>query len=479
MKHCQNRQVGGAEGTRTPDLLNAIQALYQLSYDPNRVEDQATGRRRLVKRFSVARPGSSAESPTGSGRLGLAAGRAERRSRVKGRFAASRALERPRWTRLVVPVVLAVMQTAALPVRGGDSLPAPPRRLRTDFLTFCDLAARELNKPLTPFYSRTDDDPTTHHIPFFEDAHAVRALAVAWEMTGRRRYLDACRRWSDLMRVYQRGMHPPGAYYMNHQRAPGQTVGQWNLADSASIGLGVLATAARCKSPAERERYLDSVRAFAKLAMDNYVRPGGGLSNGLWPEYDGPWWASTAIFGTLAFSLHAQTSESRFLDCGRAALRWLVRTDFRDFAPITFQQRPSGIIFYTFEFYLAGLPHFPAGTLEHQAVLAQFEAALEWMAQHQKSRGVAVPDYTEKNVDMAGLPYLMYGFARLQPRYRHLVALADGELDYIGRLLLERGEPNVSRLMVWEVMTWGMMSYAERLKPGALLLDSTQRRRSR
>ena len=26
--------AGGAEGVRTPDLLNAIQALYQLSYDP-------------------------------------------------------------------------------------------------------------------------------------------------------------------------------------------------------------------------------------------------------------------------------------------------------------------------------------------------------------------------------------------------------------------------------------------------------------
>src|SRR5580658_7526201 len=28
------RKTGGAEGVRTPDLLNAIQALYQLSYDP-------------------------------------------------------------------------------------------------------------------------------------------------------------------------------------------------------------------------------------------------------------------------------------------------------------------------------------------------------------------------------------------------------------------------------------------------------------
>jgi hypothetical protein len=32
---------GGAEGVRTPDLLNAIQALYQLSYDPIRSGDKS------------------------------------------------------------------------------------------------------------------------------------------------------------------------------------------------------------------------------------------------------------------------------------------------------------------------------------------------------------------------------------------------------------------------------------------------------
>jgi len=31
----QPRVVGGGKGSRTPDLLNAIQALYQLSYTPN------------------------------------------------------------------------------------------------------------------------------------------------------------------------------------------------------------------------------------------------------------------------------------------------------------------------------------------------------------------------------------------------------------------------------------------------------------
>ena len=34
--HSGPRVGGGAEGVRTPDLLNAIQALYQLSYDPDR-----------------------------------------------------------------------------------------------------------------------------------------------------------------------------------------------------------------------------------------------------------------------------------------------------------------------------------------------------------------------------------------------------------------------------------------------------------
>ena len=29
--------LGGAMGIRTPDLLNAIEALYQLSYDPKRL----------------------------------------------------------------------------------------------------------------------------------------------------------------------------------------------------------------------------------------------------------------------------------------------------------------------------------------------------------------------------------------------------------------------------------------------------------
>ena len=53
-------QDGGAEGVRTPDLLNAIQALYQLSYDPIRGGGKSKTSPEIVKtmilRFEVAAP---------------------------------------------------------------------------------------------------------------------------------------------------------------------------------------------------------------------------------------------------------------------------------------------------------------------------------------------------------------------------------------------------------------------------------------
>ena len=369
----------------------------------------------------------------------------------------------------VVLFCLAAWGGSAGAAADGDGL---RREFEARFLKFCNLATAELAKELTPFTSRTNADPVTHHMPFFEDAHAVRALAVAYDMTGKRAYLDACRHWSDRIIGYQSRMIPQGAYYINHSRAPGQDKGQWNLADSGSIGLGVLATATRCKDPVERKRYLDSVRAFAKLVMANYVGPEGGISNGLWPEYAGQWWCSSATFGTLAFVLYEETGEEKYLKVAKGAMDWLLGQDFRELKPITFQQRPSGTIFYCFEFYLAGLKHLPPDSPKYRTLQHQIDLALDWMAKNQKTRGADVPDYTERNVDLAGLPYLMCGFAHQLPRLRGITAAADAELDYIGKLLLAKGDPNISRLMVWEVMTWGMLSHAERLAPGALLRGS-------
>ena len=272
----------------------------------------------------------------------------------------------------------------------------------------------------------------------------------------------------DRMIDYQSRMTPQGAYYMNHSRAPGQDRGEWTVADSGCVGMGVLATAVRSKDPTRKARYLSSVEAFAKLVLDNYVGAEGGISNGLWSGYGGEWWCSTATFGSLAFLLYEETGEEKYLKVAGGALDWMIRQDFREVKPITFEQRPSGIIFYCFELYATGLQHLEPGSPTYDAAMRQIDLALAWMAQNQKTRGADVPDYLVRNVDMAGLPYLMYVFSRRIDQHGELVAPADRELRYIGDLLLARGKPNVSRLLVWEVMTWGMMSYAERLSPGSL-----------
>jgi hypothetical protein len=41
-------EPGGARGGRTPDLLNAIQALSQLSYGPSRDQKQESGNLRYL-----------------------------------------------------------------------------------------------------------------------------------------------------------------------------------------------------------------------------------------------------------------------------------------------------------------------------------------------------------------------------------------------------------------------------------------------
>ena len=80
---------------------------------------------------------------------------------------------------------------------------------------------------------------------------------------------------------FQSKMIPKGAYSMNYGCKPGEDKGDWYVADSASIGMGVLATAVRSSDAAQKERFLKSVESFAKLVIDNYVGPGGGITDGL------------------------------------------------------------------------------------------------------------------------------------------------------------------------------------------------------
>ncbi len=342
------------------------------------------------------------------------------------------------------------------------------------FLRMADLAAAELEKPITPFTDRKSTVSTSHHMPFFEDANAVRALAVAYDRTGDPKYLSACQRWADQIVAFQERMIPAGAYYMNHSRAPGQDRGQWNVADSGTIAMGVLATAVRSakQDPKRREVYLRSVKAFASLVMDNYIGPEGGIANGHWAQYAGQWWCSTATAGSLLLLLYDETGEERYLRAGRAALEWMVRQDFRQAKPITFQQRPTGIIFYCFELYAVGLRHLTPGSPSYRLAEAQLADAVAWMKEHPVTQAPGGWEAFDLHTDMAGLPYLKYIFARKFPRYRLLRMAADQDLARVADWLFSRGDPPASRLIPWEVISFGMLSFSERLSPGQLYRSS-------
>ena len=99
---------------------------------------------------------------------------------------------------------------------------------------------------------------------------------------------------------------------------------------------------------------------------------------------------------------------------------------------------------------------------------------LRWLDGNQIGRG-GKPAWAysdDGHTDMAGLPFLMYSFARQLPEHRGLTAEADRELRYIDRLILSKGELPLSQLNVWELVSWGMMSYAEKLSPGSLFRSS-------
>lgn len=352
--------------------------------------------------------------------------------------------------------------------------PSPaPAEFRDEFLNLCDMARDELNKEITPYDEtyRTVVEPKTHHMPFFEDAYAVRALAVAYDITGKQPYLDACKHWADRVIALQEKMTPKGAYYLNYGRAPGATSGDWWVADSGSVAMAILATAARVTDKAEKDRYLNSVKSFAKLVLDNYVSKDGGITDGLWSHYDGPWWCSTATFSAAAYLLYDETGDPQYLKTATGGTDWLAAHDFRKNDPPAWDAMGGspGVVFYIGESHAVALGHRAPDDARRKAVAAQVAQMSQWMKDNQQGRGAKNDlNYLKGATYMAGLPYLMYAFAGQLPEHRDLDQAGDQELRYVHGLLFKSGNPPVSLVETWEVMTWAMMSYAERLCPGAL-----------
>ena len=382
----------------------------------------------------------------------------------------------------IVVVLLCGSALVASSGRAAAGQPAESKEIRKRFLLYCDLACEEFNKekyaPFEDIY-RTKEDPKTHHYPSFEDAHGIRALCAAYDMTGEKKYLDACQTWADRMIAYQERMVPKGAYYMNYCRPPGAKTGDWCAADSGSVGLGVLATAVRTGDAKKKERCLNSVRSFLRLVIDNYVGKQGGITDGEWGMFAGEYYCSTATCGSLMFLAYAETKDPQYMRVALGALDWLNRRDFGKPEPPATDPLNACEAFYCGEFYAVAMKNLIPTDRLRKAAAKQIGLLIQWVKDHQASPdGNSKVDYFSADPYMGGMPYLQYVYARELPEYGDQAASGDQELRHVAGLLVKDkrvakdGRPVPGRLAAWELMTWTMLSHAEKLCPGELFRTS-------
>jgi rhamnogalacturonyl hydrolase YesR len=347
-------------------------------------------------------------------------------------------------------------------VSGEETKVLSPDEMKAEFIKLCDR-----NAPMVEGQIKARERKATR--VFYWDSYVVRALCAAYDETGKKEYLDTCKRWSDLMIEFQKGMIPEGAYYMQYLRKPGEKEGPWYVADSTSIALAVLATAVRCDGK-EKEKYLDSVKAFAKLVIENYLRPSGGITNGHWPKSDKEWWCSSGIFGSLSFLLYKETGDEKYLKVGLGAIDWLNKQHWLTMA----EHYPKIVIdptvmAYCLEAYSPAFPYLERGSERYKGAMAQWEMALKWMKENQGGQGKR--SYVDQwGSKMGLLPYHMYKYAHNVPGSEKIEQAADKEMSYM-QGVLDKAPEKTRRDQLALFM---MMSYAERLYPGKMYRSSKE-----
>jgi hypothetical protein len=347
----------------------------------------------------------------------------------------------------LLPLSLAIGVVSVPHLRAQEA--APPE-FKSHYFELCDLAVAKIENAESKG-------------PYFVDSYAVRALCAAYDSTGRQKYLDACRQWSDRMVQYQEQMSPPGAYYMHYNRKPGQTNGDWYAADSSSIGMAVLATGVRCRG-AERQRFVDSAKKFADLVIANYIKPSGGVTDGLWSKSDHEWWCSTGLFGSLSFLLYSNTGDERYLNAGLGAVNWLNGWDLTKDQPFPLSQQGPAMLMYVMECYSAGWPYIIKDDSRKAGALAKVTWCFNWITDEQQKAFADSqwPPTKGWGMKFGGLPFHEYVFTRNLPEDQGLMIKGDAGLERLEKIVFD-GKPALTQLPMFM-----LMSYAERLNPGAI-----------
>jgi hypothetical protein len=338
--------------------------------------------------------------------------------------------------------------TAFLPfqsIRAADSVPP---EFRSQFFKLCDLAAAKVSND-------------NSQGPFFVDSYGVRALCVAYDMTGNTNYLQACREWSLRMVRYQNEMTPRGAYYMHYNRKPGEKTNDWYAADSSSIGMAVLATAVRCQGP-EQKLFVNSAKKFANLVIKNYVKRSGGVSDGLWHRSSDEWWCSSALFGSFLFNLYADTGDKHYLKTALGVTDWLNNLDLTKDQPFPLSQQGPAMIMYVMENYSAGWPYISKDDDREKAAQAKVSWCLDWIREQQQKSPESRqwPPTVGWGMKFGGLPFHQYVFSRYLSDDQYITA-GDAEVRRLAPIAMADNPSQLTQLPFFL-----LMSYAERLQPG-------------
>jgi hypothetical protein len=326
--------------------------------------------------------------------------------------------------------------------------PADEADLKSSFLLICDSIVKKIN-----------DIDTKND--YFIDSYAVRSLCVAYDMTGKQEYLDACISWSNRMAEFQKKMIPAGVYYMYYERKPAEDKGDWFVADGSCIAMGVLTTAVRCKE-AEQKYLLESVEKFAGLVMNNYLGPAGGVCNGGWSVSKDEWWCSSGLFGSLTFMLYETTGDKKYLNAGLGIADWCNKQDLTKTKPFPLSEQGPSMPMYFLEVYSAGWPYLSKEKIIQKAAVTKVEWCLDWIKDQQQ-----VPIKTRKwpptewwGSKFGGLPFHEFVFSKYLPEYANLKKDGDQELKRLTEIIITK------KLFDAQLTMFIMLAYAERLRPG-------------
>lgn len=318
------------------------------------------------------------------------------------------------------------------------------------FLKLCDTASEEI----------LQHDALRNKKAFYIDSYIIRALAVAYDMTAKEKYLNACRQWSDKMITFQEKMIPRGIYYMNYGRRPFEKSGKCYSADNGCIAMGVLATAVRCKNVMEKERYVKSVEQFARLVERNFIGPNGGIVNAYWPIYKGEWWCSSGTVGALFFLLYKETGESEYLNAGVNDIRWLNAQNLDTIGPLTLAEQGPSLPMYVFEAYTTGLPYIMKDVSLRKAARKQFSWLLKWATAYDfKGKGQWESKY-------GGLPYHLLSLGK-NTANSQMVKIGDKKLLEILPLVERDTEAVISQFCAFS-----LLSLAEAIVPNGICRSS-------